>query len=191
MIQVTLALASLGLTKNDAINAALGVITRRVYATNFNEGHLMESITDELRRFFGSKDYRKIVSGVGKKTRRHVLGGANVMDALSGLADEHSVGLRTIRDNLEYGDESQPITDDVVEGFFGDVVTKIVDFVQPGLLGEDSEPETPSETTTLTESLLSGFRNLGQHMSVEDVFPDAHEHLTYVDNDKPWLPRKS
>lgn len=181
-------LGALGYTKEDATNAIIAVITRRVYVSSFNEGDRFESFSLEAKRFLGDSSYRKMLAKVGRVVRRNVFADANVFDAFAGLADDHSMALRTIRDKLEYGsDESLVLDDEVVDGFVSDIVGLLTRYVESGLLSNESSDNTPSDSPPVIPSVFEGFRNLGQHIGVTDLFPDIGEYLTPVDPERPWL----
>lgn len=182
-------LGALGYTKEDATNAIIAVITRRVYVTSFNEGDRFESFSKEAKRFLGDAGYRKMLAKVGRSVRRNIFSDANVFDAFAGLADDHSMALRTIRDKLEYGsDDSLVLDDEVIDGFVSDIVGLLTRYVESGLGSKDSSPPTPSENPPVVPSVFEGFRTLGQHMGVNELFPDIGQYLTPLDPKAPWLP---
>jgi tRNA G26 N,N-dimethylase Trm1 len=162
----------------------LGIVSRRIFITTYDEADLYEDIPSELKRFLGSSKYRKMVSKVGKQVRGRVLGKANVFDAFTGLADEHSVGLRSIRDQLEYSDDPVTFNDDTVDAFIGDAVNVIVNYLN---LDPDAKSASDPDSTTLTSEMMVGFRNLGHSMTVTEMFPDIGNDLTPIDSDQPWL----
>lgn len=182
-------LAALGLTKQDMINLGIGCLSRRALIQGYQESTRIPSPTDELSMIFKDRKYRNMLTKVGKKIRKQVFGKDNVFDALAGVADEHSVAVRTLRDRLEYDDGELELDDEIMNAAVGDVAGWLADRFNPRGFQEDSQSE---DSSSQGSSLLSDLRTLGQHLTVEDVFPEAKEgQLTPVDPDYPWLRKKA
>lgn len=177
-------LAGLGLTKQDAINAALGMAVRRALLAGYREGEALPPFAVEASHIMKSLKYRRLLAGVGKKVRKKVFGKANVYDALMGIADEQSTALRTIRDRLEYDTGDIELDDEVMNAFVGDAVSWLTDRLNPSV-SSDSHDQISSDEYP---SLLIDLRSLGQHVSESEIFPDRKgDPLTPIDPEKPWL----
>lgn len=177
-------LATLGLTKQDAINAAIGMASRRALLAGYVENEKLPPFSVEANHIATSLQYRRLLASVGKKVRSKVFGKANVYDALMGVADEESVALRTIRDRIEYDDGKVELDDEVMSALVGDVISWLSDKFNPSV-SKDSQDQISSDENP---SFLIDLRSLGQHITESEMFPEREGRpLTPIDPKNPWL----
>lgn len=178
MVGIASGLAYLGLTKRDMYRCILGLVSRRIAIMGYEQASSFETPSSEFKRFISDSDYRKMTLRIGKQVEPFVLtkdSGYNWKTLIADVLSEHSATLRGIVEETE-DDPSFVVTDEVVDSFFGEVLSFILtdDRSVPGE-AESTSLATQEPTARYLSSVLhEAIDHFGQDM----LFPDISSHLT-------------